>query len=252
MSSRLYRNIVLTALALALAGFIGMTHVKAADDAKNLSAADVEKIVHDYIVSNPQVILDSVDDYQRKAASIRAEEGMKNNRDVLFNDAGSPEIGNPKGDVTVVEFFDYNCHFCKDALPTVLGLLEKDKNVRFIFKDYPILGPTSDTAAKWALAAHKQKKYFEFHQAMMNNKTPINDTLLEKIAADVGMNVEQAKNDAKSPAILVQVEKNSTLARDLGISGTPAFIVGEEVVRGGMKLEDLEKKIAEKRAAPKK
>lgn len=251
MSSRLFKKIVLSFLALVVAGFVGVAPAKA-EEAKNLSKADVEQIIHDYIVNNAQVILNAVDDYQKKAATIRAEEGMKNNRDVLFSDAGSPEVGNPKGDVTVVEFFDYNCHYCKDVVPMILSVLEKDKNVRFIFKDFPILGPTSEAAAKWALAAHKQKKYFEFHQALMNNKTPINDAVLERIAKEVGMDADEAKKEAGSPGILVQIEKNRTLAADLGLNGTPAFIVGEEVTKGGMTQEDLEKKIAELRSKAKK
>jgi protein-disulfide isomerase len=253
MSPRFLKTIVLPALALVVAAALWAVPAKAADEgAKSLSKADVEKIIHDYIVANPQVILNAVDDYQRTGAAARAVEGMSKNKDNLQNDPASAFVGNPDGDVTVVEFFDYNCHFCKDALPTVMKLLDKDKNVRFVFKDFPILGPTSETAAKWALAANKQKKYFEFHKAMMENKTPIDDALLEKVAAGVGMNVDQAKKDIASQEILLQIEKDRTLANDIGIRGTPAFVVGDELVSGALTLESLEKKVAEQREKAKK
>jgi protein-disulfide isomerase len=241
---------VLSALALAVGLGLGVAPAYAADDAaKGLTKDDVEKIVHDYIVANPKLIMDSVDDYQKAAMQKRSQEGMKKNKDVLTKDAHSPEAGNPKGDVTMVEFFDYNCHFCKAAFPAIQSLLEKDKNVRVVFKEFPILGPSSETAAKWALAADKQKKYYEFHSAMMNNKEQITDELLEKVAKDVGMDVAQAKSDVASPEMLVQIEKNRALASDLGLNGTPAFIIGDEVSPGAISLEAMQKRISDARNA---
>jgi len=168
-------------------------------------------------------------------------------RQTLLNDIDSPEAGNPDGDVTLVEFFDYNCGYCKKAFSAVQEVLEKDKKVRVVFKEFPILGPSSETAAKWALAAGKQKKYFEFHKKLMNNKSPIDDVLLEKIAKDIGMDVDQAKKDTGSADVLKQIEDNRSLASSLGLGGTPAFVIGEEVVPGMMFPEDFLKKIAEMR-----
>ncbi len=240
-----FKSIVLVAL---IAGFSAPSF--AAE--KNLTTADVERIVRDYIVSNPQVILSSVDDYQKKSMQEKMSGALEANKDMVFKDANSPETGNPKGDVTVVEFFDYNCGYCKKVLPMVQELLEKDKNVRFVFKDFAILGPTSETAAKWALAAHKQKKYFEYHQALMNNNTPIDDALLEKIAKDIGMDAGQAKKDIESTAVLLQLEKNRALAGKLGMSGTPAFVIGDEIIPGAVGLDQVQAKIADQRKKNKK
>jgi protein-disulfide isomerase len=248
MSSYLFKKAILPVLAIVAISFCGSIASAAADPAaKNLSKSDVEQIIHDYLLNNPELILNSVDDYQKKSARSTQGAALEKNKDTLFKDSDSPEVGNPKGDVTVVEFMDYNCHYCKLSMPIVLSLLEKDKNIRVVFKDFPILGPTSETAAKWALAAKKQKKYFEFHKLLMNNKTPISDGLLEKIAKSLEMNLEQAKKDADGTETLLQIEKNRTLASSLGLSGTPAFIIGDDVSFGALSLEEMEKKISEER-----
>ena len=149
--------------------------------------------------------------------------------------------------MTIVEFFDYNCGYCKKAFPEIQSLLGKDKKIRFVFKDFPILGPSSETAAKWALAAQKQKKYFAFHTLMMQNKTRIDDDLLESVAKKAGLDVAQAKKDIESSDILVQIEKNRSLAGNLGLGGTPAFIIGDDVVPGALSLEEIENRIADLR-----
>lgn len=255
------KKIVLSVAIVALVAGLGLTLAKAddkdapaaAEKTAGLSKADVEKIVHDYIVANPKLIMDSVDDYQQRAMTEQSTEGLKKNQETLYKDPASPEAGNPKGDVTVVEFFDYNCHFCKGAFPSIQTLLEKDKNVRVVFKELPILGQSSITAAKWALAADKQHKYYAFHSAMMENKDPISDDLLESVAKKVGMDVDKAKGYVSSSDAMVQLQKNHTLAADLGISGTPGFIIGDNISRGAIPLEDMQKMIADLRAAaPKK
>jgi len=248
MSSRIFKNAALAVLVIAAISFGCASIAKAAAPAATgLSKADVEQIVHDYIVNNSQLILSSVDDYQKKLLRSGQTDAVEKNREFIFKDTDSPETGNPQGDVTVVEFMDYNCHYCKVSLPIVLSLLEKDKKLRFIFKDFPILGPSSELAAKWALAAQKQKKYFEFHSALMKNKKPLSEELLEKIARDLGMNPDQAKKDATSAEILLQLNKNLSLASNLGLSGTPAFIVGAEISFGAISLEEIEKKISDQR-----
>ena len=242
-----FQKLALSALSLAAIVCIGFAPAHA--DEQALTKAQVEQVVHDYIMNNPKLIMDSVDDYQKKAMQARSSEGLKKNKESLTKDTSSPEAGNPKGDVTVVEFFDYNCHFCKGAFPAVQSLLEKDKNVRIVFKEFPILGPTSETAAKWALAADKQKKYFEFHTAMMNNKEPISDDLLAKVAKGVGMDVDKAKADVASPEVVQQIAKNRALAGELDINGTPAFVIGDDISRGAIPEEEMALKISQVRSA---
>jgi protein-disulfide isomerase len=236
----LFKTLVIAVLFVTFGG--GSAHAE-----KTMSRADVEKIVSEYIAKNPQLILDSVSAYQKKSQEAHQSDALAKNQDILFKDSNSPEAGNPNGDVTVVEFFDYNCHFCKNAFPTVQSLLEQDKKVRFVFKDFPILGPSSETAAKWAIAAQKQDKYFAFHSAMMNNKEPITDELLEKVAKDAGMDIGKAKKDVDSTATLLQIEKNRSLASKLGLGGTPAFIIGDAIIPGVMSLKDLQNVIKERR-----
>ncbi len=246
------QKIALSALSFAAAVCIGFAPAQAADPAPVLTKEQVQQIVHDYIMDNPKLIMESVDAYQHKTEAAHASEGLKKNKDILTKDSTSPEAGNPKGDVTIVEFFDYNCHFCKGAFPAVQSLLEKDKNIRVVFKEFPILGPSSEVASKWALAAQKQKKYYEFHAAMMNNKEQITDELLEKVAKGVGMDVSKARMDTSSPDVLAQLEKNRVLAGELDIQGTPAFIIGDNVSRGAVPEDIMEQQISDIRAAAKK
>lgn len=238
----------IAALAVVLSISTGALAAETTSAPKALTTADVEQIVHDYIMKNPEVILTAVDDYQKKSQRQTQGAALEKNKDAIFNDTSSPIVGNPKGDVTIVEFMDYNCHYCKLSFPTVLSMIAKDKNLRVVMKDFPILGPTSETAAKWALAAQKQKKYLEFHKALMENKAPISDELLEKTATDTGLDVAQIKKDIQGSDILLQIEKNRSLASNLGLSGTPAFVIGDTVVFGAYSQEEMEKMVFDARA----
>lgn len=216
-----------------------------------LTRSDVERIVHEYIMAHPDDILAAVQSFQDKMARNQQQDAVKRNRDDLYATGASPEIGNPKGDVTVVEFFDYNCGYCKKVTPQLVQLVEDDKNVRVVLKDLPILGPSSETASKWALAAHKQGKYFTFHQALMKNRAPITDTLLEQTAQLVGVNVNQARTDMGGTEFLLQIERNRALATKMDVHGTPAFAIGDELAPGAISLDEMKSMIAKARAAKK-
>lgn len=241
MTSNIFRT---TALAFVAAGLLVAAPAKA-----EMTKDQIEQIVRDYIANNGDQILKSVDTYQQKASKERYAEGLKNNKDALFNDEKSPFIGNAKGDVTVVEFFDYNCGYCKKVLPTINDLIKSEPNVKFVFKDLPILGPTSETAAKWALAAQKQGKYFEYHQKLMENAKPITDDVLAELAKAAGLDVAKMKVDADSSDVLLQIEKNRTLAQSMGLGGTPAFIIGDTVMPGAVGLDQMKKAVSDARAA---
>lgn len=235
----------LVVAGLALAALLTSATGRAAEPA--LDKAAVEKIIHEYIMNNPTVIMDSVDQYQRKTAREKSAEAIKSNTVYLFQDDDAPFLGKADGDVKIVEFFDYNCGYCKRVLPELQSLVDKDKNVKIVFKDFPILGPSSETSAKWALAAHKQKKYFPFHKIMMEHKGAISDELLQKAAKDAGLDVEKAKKDVESTDIMMQIEKNRALAGQLGISGTPAFVIGEDVIPGAIPVDEIQKLVEEAR-----
>jgi protein-disulfide isomerase len=153
-------------------------------------------------------------------------------------------IGNPNGDVTVVEFFDYRCPYCKSVAAAFVDLYEKDGKVRLVLKEFPILGPESEFAAKAALAAQKQGKYREFHLAMMSFKGKMTNDDVRQLAAKVGLDVAKLEQDMQDPAITETINRNYALAEALGIKGTPAFIIGNELVPGAITADEMQKRIA--------
>ncbi|MDE1151854.1 MAG: DsbA family protein [Micavibrio sp.] len=233
--------------AIIIAGLLATAAPVHAADTSNLSKDQIEQIVHDYLMAHGDVILNSVDTYQKKDVNDRQAAALKVNHDELFNNEKSPFIGNPKGDVTMIEFFDYNCHYCKDVFPTLKSLTENDKNLKIIFKDFPILAPSSETAAKWALAAQRQNKYFEFHQKMMEHKGPITDEDIEKVAKSVDLDLSAARTYVDSTDAMMQLERNRALAQQMAFNGTPSFVINDTAFSGVPDKEDLKTKIAEAR-----
>lgn len=172
----------------------------------------------------------------------------------LKQDPGTPIMGNPNGDVTVIEFFDYQCPFCKAAEPRLKELVKKDGNIKFVIKDFPILSPVSIVASKAALAADMQGKHAEFHNALMGHRGPLEDAArVFKIAGNVGLDIEQLKQDMNSTAVTDQLFENFNLARKLRINVVPGYIV-EDKVLSGLSSEtvtsaiDFPKEVAEARA----
>ena len=210
----------------------------------------IEQIVHDYLLHNPQVILDAVekleqqrhDEAQKAAKSVIAER-----RDELLHDPDSPVGGNPNGNVTVVEFFDYRCPYCKQVEPSLAQLRRDDHQLRFVYKEFPILGPDSVVASHAALAARKQNKYQQLHDALIGARGRLDEATVLKIAGEAGLDVQRLKKDMHSPDIDRIIARNMALARALGINGTPGFIVGDQLVPGAVDKETLENLIAEAR-----
>lgn len=220
------------------------------DKAKKWSQSEMERMMAEFLMNNPQILLDSVDQYakaQAEEAQARADVLIRDNADTLFNNANLPVIGNPKGDVTVVEFVDYNCGYCKKAMDDVMTLIGEDNNIRVIMVDIPILGEASTEAAKWALAAAKQDKYLDYHVALMDFSGRLNAAEMAVIAARLGLDVDQLRKDKDSQAVQAQIANNIELARRLGIRGTPAFVVGERLVRGYVGLDALRQGVSEAR-----
>lgn len=215
---------------------------------------EIETLVHDYMMNNPQVIMDSVDKFRQRSEeeSTKAfDEKIASSGDRLYNDPTSPVGGNPKGDVVLVEFFDYNCGYCKLAFKDLQTLINEDKNLKVVFKEIPILSEASHTAARYALAAHKQGKYWDFHQYLMENGAN-GEALLQNAAKNTGLDFERLKKDADSTEIRTALEKNLELAREIGITGTPGFVIGGKALRGHYGIEALRKTVAETRETQKK
>jgi protein-disulfide isomerase len=210
----------------------------------------IEKIVHDYLLRNPQVILDAVEQLEQKRndeAQAAAKTAMAEHRDELLHDPTSPVAGNPNGDVTIVEFFDYRCPYCKQVEPSLAQLRKDDPKLRFVYKEFPILGPDSVIASHAALAARKQNKYQPFHDALMAARGHLDEETIFAIAADAGLDIQRLKADMKSPEIETVISRNMALAHVLNINGTPGFVVGNQLVPGAVELADLKKLVAEAR-----
>ncbi|MCK6451331.1 MAG: DsbA family protein [Alphaproteobacteria bacterium] len=210
----------------------------------------VEDIVRRIIKEQPRLILDALQDLRRQEeaeAQTKALKAVKEKRDEIVKDPTAPVAGNPDGDVAVVEFFDYRCPYCKSVAERVIQTAKKDGKVKVVFKELPILGPESVFASRAALAAQRQGKYLEFHIALMNVKERLTDAVTMRIAAGVGLDVEKLKKDMASPEISRILEKNTDLAEELNIRGTPAFIIGDQLVPGAIDTDNLEKLIAQAR-----
>jgi protein-disulfide isomerase len=212
----------------------------------------VERIVHDYLVAHPEVLMEAVQAAEEKDKAKKVadtEQSIRAHHGDLYNDPDSQIGGNPKGDVTIVEFFDYRCPYCKQVQPMIEGLLGDDPKLRIVYKEFPILGPASVYASKMALASRAQGKYDAFHRAMMNAKGNIDDKAVDKVAASVGIDVAKAKAGLEAPAIQAVIKKDLDLSDALGINGTPSFIIAGKLYPGAMTLDELKKSIAEARQA---
>ncbi len=210
----------------------------------------MESVIRDYLLKNPVIIRDAMMALQaqeERAQETRAREALKKHRAELLQDADSPVGGNPDGDITVVEFFDYNCGYCKRAAGALTALAVRDSKVRIVYKEFPILSAQSRTAAKAALAAYRQGKYAEFHQGLMAaGKTDDDD--IQALATKLGLNYATLLKDMKDPKLEEQLARVHQLARVLNINGTPAFVVGERILPGAVDTEALVLIVNEERA----
>jgi protein-disulfide isomerase len=242
-----------TALVLFLAALVALPFgLRAQDGFSAREKGDIEAIVKDYLMENPEVLIDALRLYQKRAeAAQKAQQAhsLKSSRDELLHDPDSPIGGNASGDVSVVEFFDYQCGYCKRAFPDTKRLVKDDSGVRFVYKEFPILGPASLIAARVALAARKQGKYVAFHDALMSARGRLDEARILSIARGAGLDVAQLKKDMADPEIDRIIARNKALARKLGVTGTPGFVIGDAVVPGAISLEQMKSLVAEARSA---
>jgi len=216
---------------------------KASTPAQDSTDAAIER----YIRTHPEVIMESLQAMKAKREAelrVRQKKALTERQNELLHDPMSPVSGNPKGDITVVEFFDYRCGYCKKAASSVTALQKADPRVRVVYKDFPILGETSELAARAALASQVQGKHQVFHEALFASHADMTKDEILKIAVGVGLDVTRLETDMANPEWQAVVEKNRALAEELGISGTPAFIVGTELVPGALDMNGLQELIA--------
>ena len=192
-------------------------------------------IIKDYLIKNPDVLVDvqnALDAKLEKEQGEKFANFMAANAKALYRDPDSAIAGDPNGDITVIEFFDYNCGYCKRGLPEVQKLINGDKKVRFVFKELPILSKGSLEAAKVALAAKRQGKYWEFHQALLGGKGAANQSSALRVAEALGLDMNKIKTDMESESVKNELDAETALAKKLGINGTPHFLVGNKSIPG--------------------
>ena len=222
--------------------------------AESLPAPDkeaVRQIVREYLIEHPEVIEEAMGVLQERREleqRARARAAIAENTEALLAHPMSPVSGDAGGDVTVVEFFDYRCRYCKRALGPVTELLAADDRVRVVWKEFPILGPVSNFAARAAMAADKQGRYHEFHVAVMGAEEELTEEVVIDLASGLGLDVERLRQDMADPAIGDYLDETAQLARTLGISGTPAFVIGDTLVPGAIDGASLKRLVAELRS----
>jgi protein-disulfide isomerase len=210
----------------------------------------LDEAIKDYIQRNPEIVLEALDAAKRKAEQAKNDETQRilaSRRDELVADPTSPVGGNPEGDVTIVEFFDYRCPYCKQVEPSLEALLKQDPKLRIVYKEFPILGPASVYAARVALAAQKQGKYAGFHAAMMATKGEIDEAVILRVARLAGLDTERVRKDIAAPEIDAILRHNFDLAQALAISGTPGFIIGNDIAEGAADIDALTRMVADAR-----
>jgi protein-disulfide isomerase len=207
---------------------------------------EIEAIVKNYLTKNPELLLDvlqAAEDKVKTQSHEKAAAALAARRQDVFDDPETPVGGNPHGDVSLVEFFDYRCPYCKEVEPSLEALLTQDRGLRFVYKEFPVLGPVSTTAARAALASRKQGKYFLLHRALMALKGHFDDAAVFQTASAIGLDVERLKHDMKAPEIDRDLKTNLDLAETLDIRGTPGFVIGDEIIPGAVSLDALKQLI---------
>lgn len=251
--SRLTISVLLLLAAVGLAAFWGAQALRqnSRDGGPALAQAsaedDFERRVRAYLLENPEVIVEAMEVLERRRQAAEIEElhtVLAARHDEIFRDPQSPVGGNPQGDVTLVEFFDYNCPYCRRVAGVMQQAAEADPNLRLVYKEFPILGPGSHVAARAALAAARQGRYVAYHAALMRASGSLGESEALEIAQTVGIDVERLRADMADPALGEAVERNLELAHALRITGTPSFVVGDQIIRGATDLETMQKAIA--------
>lgn len=210
--------------------------------AEDISDERIKSLVLEAIRENPEIVLEAIDILERERAAAQATsaaEVLDRRRDALEDDPNAPVLGNPDGDVTVVEFFDYNCPYCRRVKPEMEALLDADPNVRVVYREWPILGEGSVFAARAALASREQGKYEEFHWALMGMNGRAEEASVLRVARDVGLDIEQLREDMESDAVETHIAASMELTQALGFNGTPSFVIGDALLPGFVEADAL-------------
>jgi protein-disulfide isomerase len=235
-----HRRFLAGALALTLAGAASLLSLQPASAQQAPFTPEqtqaIQRIIKDYLISNPEIFAEIQQAMEAKAEAEQAERiktAVKGKAAEIYRSASSPTVGNPSGDVTIVEFFDYNCGYCKTALPALAELLKRDPKVKLVMKEVTFIGrETSAAVSRLALAAKAQGKYWEMHRALLETKGVVNEAVALKAAEKLGLNMDKLKKDAASAEVKKELDDAMALAQNLGVNGTPFFLVGDRSIPG--------------------
>jgi len=244
------RSLAPFAFALVL-GLPTASHAQSFNDAQR---SEIQKIIKDYLVANPELLEEMSAELQKRQAVAEAEKhraAVQRNAELIFNSPRGVVVGNRDGDVNFVEFFDYNCGYCKHAMADMLTLMKSDPKLRVVLKEFPVLGPSSVEAAQVGIALRMQdptgKKYFDFHQKLLNGRGQADKARAIAAAKEAGADMARLEKDMTSPEISATLNENFKLAEDMGLNGTPSYVIGKDVVVGAVGAEGLAKKISQAR-----
>jgi protein-disulfide isomerase len=211
---------------------------------------EIETIIKNYLISHPEVLEEAMAELTKRQAAEETEKheaSVATNADAIFNSPRGVTLGNRDGDVTFVEFFDYNCGYCKRAMSDMLDLLKSDPKLKVVLKEFPVLGEGSVEAAKVAVAVRMQdpggKKYLDFHQKLLGGRGPADKARAMAAAKEAGLDVARIEKDSASPEVRATIEENFKLAEAMGMNGTPSYVIGKQVVVGAVGLDGLKEKI---------
>jgi protein-disulfide isomerase len=236
---------VLFALALVVA-----PQAASAQNFSDGQRGEIEKIVKNYLITHPEVLEEAIAELNKRQVAADAEKheaSVTENSEAIFNSPRGVSFGNKDGDVTFVEFFDYNCGYCKRAMADMIDLLKSDPKLKIVLKEFPVLGDGSVEAARVAVAVRMQdpagKKYLDFHQKLLGGRGPADKARALAAAKDAGLDVARIEKDITSPEVRATIEENYKLAEAMGMNGTPSYVIGKQVVVGAIGLEGLKEKI---------
>ena len=240
----------LLAPALFALALVGMPPAASAQSFSDSQRSDIETIIRTYLVAHPEVLEEAMTELNKRQAAAEAEKheaSVAENATAIFNSPRGVVLGNKDGDVTFVEFFDYNCGYCKRAMADMLDLMKSDPKLKVVLKEFPVLSPGSVEAAQVAVAVRMQdpvgKKYLDFHQKLLGGRGPADKAHALAAAKDAGLDMARLEKDLSSPEVKATIEENFKLAEAMGMNGTPSYVIGKQVVVGAIGLDGLKEKI---------
>ena len=242
-----FRFLVPALLAFALCGAPLPASAQGFSDTQR---GDIESIVRNYLIAHPEVLEEAMNELQKRQTAAEAqkhEAGVSNNAEAIFNSPRGVTLGNKDGDVTFVEFFDYNCGYCKRAMTDMMDLMKADPKLKIVLKEFPVLSAGSVEAAQVGVAVRMQdptgKKYLDFHQKLLGGRGAADKARAMAVAKEVGLDMGKLEKDLASAEVKSTLEENFKLAEAMGMNGTPSYVIGKQVVIGAVGVDSLKEKI---------